>query len=120
MVHDEVHRSMDEFLNNMQRQGISPEMYYQLTGSTEEDLHKQFEEEAEMRTKTNLVIEAVAAAENLDATEEEITAEIQELAETYNMPIDQIKRVLTEDMLKHDVIMKKAIELITSTAKEAE
>ncbi len=35
MVHDEVHRSMDEFLNNMQRQGISPEMYYQLTGSTE-------------------------------------------------------------------------------------
>ncbi len=39
MVHDEVHRSMDEFLNNMQRQGISPEMYYQLTGSTEADLH---------------------------------------------------------------------------------
>lgn len=54
MVHDEVHRSMDEFLNNMQRQGISPEMYYQLTGSTEEDLHKQFEGEAEMRTRTNL------------------------------------------------------------------
>ena len=46
-----VHRSMDEFLNNMQRQGISPEMYYQLTGSTEEDLHKQFEGEAETRTK---------------------------------------------------------------------
>ena len=59
MVHDEVHRSMDEFLNNMQRQGISPEMYYQLTGSTEEDLHKQFEGEAEMRTRTNLVIEAM-------------------------------------------------------------
>ena len=69
MVHDEVHRSMDEFLNNMQRQGISPEMYYQLTGSTEEDLHKQFEGEAETRTKTNLVIEAIAKAENLEATE---------------------------------------------------
>ncbi len=74
MVHDEVHRSMDEFLNNMQRQGISPEMYYQLTGSTEEDLHKQFEGEAETRTKTNLVIEAIAKAENLEATEEEINA----------------------------------------------
>ena len=107
MVHDEVHRSMDEFLNNMQRQGISPEMYYQLTGSTEEDLHKQFEGEAEMRTRTNLVIEAIAAAENLQATEEEINAEIQELSETYNMPIEQIKRVLTEDMLEHDVTMKK-------------
>ena len=119
MVHDEVHRSMDEFLNNMQRQGISPDMYYQLTGSTEEDLHKQFEGEAEVRTKTNLVIEAIAKAEGLAATEEEINAEIQELSETYNMPIEQIKRVLTEDMLEHDVTMKKAIDLITGTATEA-
>ena len=118
MVHDEVHRSMDEFLNNMQRQGIAPEMYYQLTGTTEADLHTQFEGEAEIRTKTNLVIEAIAAAENIDATEEEIAAEIKELSETYNMPEDQIKNVLTEDMLKHDIAMKKAVETITSTATE--
>jgi trigger factor len=119
MVHDEVHRSMDEFLNNMQRQGISPEMYYQLTGSTEADLHQQFEGEAETRVKTNLVIEAVAAAEGLEATEEDIEKEIQELSEAYNMPVDQIKRVLTEDMLKHDITMKKAVEIVTGTAKEA-
>lgn len=119
MVHDEVHRSMDEFLNNMQRQGISPEMYYQLTGSTEADLHTQFEGEAETRVKTNLVIEAIAKAEGLEATEEDIENEIKELSEAYNMPVDQIKRVLTEDMLKHDITMKKAIELVTGTAKEA-
>ena len=65
MVHDEVHRAMDEFLNNMQRQGISPEMYYQLTNSTEADLHKQFEQDAELRVKTNLVIEAIVKAEDL-------------------------------------------------------
>lgn len=119
MVHDEVHRSMDEFLNNMQRQGISPEMYYQLTGSTEADLHTQFEGEAETRVKTNLVIEAIAKAEGLEATEEDIENEIKELSEAYNMPVDQIKRVLTEDMLKHDITMKKAVELVTGTAKEA-
>ncbi|MFS1020778.1 trigger factor [Enterococcus casseliflavus] len=119
MVHDEVHRSMDEFLNNMQRQGISPEMYYQLTGSTEADLHTQFEGEAETRVKTNLVIEAIAKAEGLKATEEDIENEIKELSEAYNMPVDQIKRVLTEDMLKHDITMKKAVELVTGTAKEA-
>ncbi|MDR3827877.1 trigger factor [Enterococcus sp.] len=119
MVHDEVHRSMDEFLNNMQRQGISPEMYYQLTGSTEADLHTQFEGEAETRVKTNLVIEAIAKAEGLGATEEDIENEIKELSEAYNMPVDQIKRVLTEDMLKHDITMKKAVELVTGTAKEA-
>jgi len=119
MVHDEVHRSMDEFLNNMQRQGINPEMYYQLTGTTEADLHKQFEGEAETRVKTNLVIEAIAKAEGLEATEEDIENEIKELSEAYNMPVDQIKRVLTEDMLKHDITMKKAVELVTGTAKEA-
>lgn len=119
MVHDEVHRSMDEFLNNMQRQGISPEMYYQLTGSTEADLHTQFEGEAETRVKTNLVIEAIAKEEGLEATEEDIENEIKELSEAYNMPVDQIKRVLTEDMLKHDITMKKAVELVTGTAKEA-
>nr|WP_248628518.1 trigger factor [Enterococcus cecorum] len=119
MVHDEIHRAMDEFLNNMQRQGISPEMYYQLTNSTEADLHKQFEQDAELRVKTNLVIEAIVKAENLEATEEEIEKEIAELAETYNMPVDQVKRLLTTDMLSHDITMKKAIDLVTSTAVEA-
>ena len=120
MVHDEVHRAMDEFLNNMQRQGIQPEMYYQLTNSTEADLHKQFEGEADTRVKTNLVIEAIAKAEGFEATAEEIEAEIKELAEGYNMPEAQVRRVLSEDMLKHDITMKKAVELITSTAVEAE
>ncbi|MGX7164396.1 trigger factor [Enterococcus massiliensis] len=118
MVHDEVHRSMDEFLNNMQRQGISAEMYYQLTGSTEEDLHKQFEGEAEMRVKTNLVIEAIAKEENLEASAEDVAKEIKELSEAYNIPEDQIKNVLTEDMLKHDITMKQAVELVTGTAVE--
>lgn len=119
MVHDEVHRSMDQFLNNMKQQGVSPEMYYQLTGTTEADLHKQFEEEAEVRTKTNLVIEAVAAKEGFEATDEEVNAEIKDLAEQYNMEEAAIRNVLTPDMLKHDIAMKKALEEITETVKEA-
>lgn len=118
MVHDEVHRSMDEFLNNMQRQGISPEMYYQLTGSTEEDLHTQFEGEAENRVKTNLVMESIVEAEKIEASEEDIAKEIKELADMYQMPEEQIRRVLTEDMLEHDIKMKKAVELVTGTAVE--
>ena len=47
MIHEEVHRSVNEFLGNMQRQGISPDMYFQITGTTQEDLHKQYEAEAE-------------------------------------------------------------------------
>ncbi|MGM0212993.1 trigger factor [Enterococcus sp. AZ109] len=118
MVHDEVHRSMDEFLNNMQRQGISPEMYYQLTGSTEADLHTQFEGEAEGRVKTNLVMEAIVEAEKIEASTEDVEKEIKELAGMYQMPEDQIRKVLTEDMLEHDIKMKKAVELVTGTAIE--
>ncbi|KXT73556.1 Cell division trigger factor [Streptococcus sp. DD10] len=117
MVHEEVHRSINEFLGNLQRQGIAPEMYYQITGTTEEDLHAQYEAEAESRTKTNLVIEAVAKAEGFDATEEEISKEIEQLATDYNMEVSQVRNLLSPDMLKHDITVKKAVELITSTAK---
>ena len=94
MIHEEVHRSINEFLGNMQRQGISPEMYFQITGTTQEDLHKQYEAEAESRTKTNLVVEAVAKAEGFEATEEEINAEIEQLAADYNMPVEQVRNLL--------------------------
>lgn len=118
MAHEEVHRQMDMFLNNLKQQGISPEMYYQMTNSTEQDLHKQFEGDAEFNVRTNLVLEAIVEAENLDATEEDIEKEISDLAEQYNMPEDQVRSVLSPDLLNRDISLKKAIDLITSTAKE--
>ena len=117
MVEDEVHRAMNEFMGNMQRQGISPEMYFQITGTTQEDLHKQYEADADKRVKTNLVIEAVAAAEGFDVTEEEIQKEINDLAAEYNMEVSQVSALLSPEMLKHDITMKKAVEVITSTVK---
>ncbi|WP_028274439.1 trigger factor [Atopococcus tabaci] len=118
MTHDEVHRQMDIFLNNLSNQGISPEMYYQITGTTEQDLHRQMEVDAEFRVRTNLVLEAIVEAEELGATEEEMEEEIKNLAKEYGMEEDNVRSVLTDDMLKHDIAMKKAIDLITSTAKE--
>ncbi|MDN6030306.1 MAG: trigger factor [Lactococcus plantarum] len=116
MVHDEVHRAMNEFLGNMQQQGISADMYYQLTGTSEDQLHAQFEGDADKRVRTNLVIEAVAAAENFETTQDEIDTEISELAENYNMPKEEVSKLLPADMLKHDIAAKKAVEIITSTA----
>ena len=117
MVHDEVHRAMNEFMGNMQRQGISPEMYFQLTGTTEEDLHKQYEADADKRVKTNLVIEAIAKAEGFEASDEEIEKEINDLASEYNMEVEQVRNLLSADMLKHDIAMKKAVDVVTSSAK---
>ena len=117
MIHEEVHRAVNEFLGNMQRQGISPDMYFQITGTTQEDLHKQYEADAAARTKTNLVVEAVAKAEGFEASAEEVEAEIISLATDYNMEADRVRQLLSEEMLKHDIAVKKAVEVITSTAK---
>ncbi|XJS11599.1 trigger factor [Aerococcaceae bacterium WGS1372] len=118
MTHEEIHRQMDYFLNNLSRQGIQPEMYYQITGTTEKDLHDQFEEEAELRTKTNLVLEAIVKAENIEVTEAEQEEEINTLAEQYGMEADQVRGFVTTDMLDSDIKMKKAMSIIVDTAVE--
>lgn len=117
MVEAEVSRAMSEFMGNMQRQGISPDMYFQLTGTTQEDLQKQYQADADKRVKTNLVVEAVAKAEGFDVSDEEVEKEITDLAAEYNMDAAQVRSLLTPDMLRHDIAMKKAVEVITSTAK---
>lgn len=116
MLEAETHRAMNEFMGNMQRQGISLEMYFQLTGTTQDDLHKQYAAEAEKRVRTNLVIEAIAKAEGFDVTDAEVEKEITDLATEYNMEADQVRSLLSADMLKHDISMKKAVEVITSSA----
>ncbi|MBS7576241.1 MULTISPECIES: trigger factor [unclassified Enterococcus] len=116
MVHEEVHRSMNEFFGNLQRQGIDPQTYYQITGTSEQDLHDQYAKDAETRVKTNLVIEAIAKTEDFEVNDSEIEEELKSLSEQYNIPVEQIKTMLSTDMLKHDILMKKAVEAITETA----
>lgn len=118
MIEDDVQRQLDQYLSGMQQQGISPEMYYQLTGTKEEDLRKQFEDGAEERVKTNLVLEAVVAAEGLKASEEEINNEIKNLATQYNMDEKAVRSALSDDMLDHDISVRKAVELIADSAKQ--
>lgn len=116
MIESEVHNQMDQYLGNMQRQGIDPKMYYQLTGTTEEDLHKQFENDADQRVRTDLVLNAIVKAEDIEPSQEEIDHEIDTLAADYNMEKDAVRQALTDDMLKHDIGIKKAIDIITDSA----
>lgn len=118
MTHEEVHRQMDMFYNNLQQQGMTPEMYFNITQTSEADLHDQFEIGAEDSVRTNLVIEAIVEAEDLAATEEEQEKEINELAEQYNLSVEQVREVLSPELLTRDIAMKKAVDLISSSAKE--
>lgn len=118
MIEEDVHRQMDQYLAGLQQQGISADMYYKLTGSSEEDLHKQFESGAQKRVKTNLVLEAIVAAEDIKASEEEINAEIKELATQYGMEEAAVRSALSDDMLNHDIAIRKVVKEMTDSAKQ--
>lgn len=118
MIDEDVHRQLDQYLANMQQQGISPEMYYQLTGTSEADLHKQFEDGAEKRVKTNLVLEAIVAKENIEPTDADIDAEVKVLADQYGMDEAAVRQALSPAMLKHDIAIKQVVDMIVDSAKE--
>ena len=93
-------------------------MYFQITNTTEDDLKDQFSADAESRVKTNLLLEAVVKDANLTASEEEIAQEVKDLAEQYGMEESAIKQALSDDMLAHDIEVKKAVDLIADSAKQ--
>lgn len=119
MIDEDVHRQMNQMFASMQQQGISPELYYQITGTSEDDIHKQYEEGAERRVKTNLVLEAIVKAEDIKPSDEEIAAEVKSLAEAYNMEEDAVRNALSDDMLSHDIAIKSVVDLIVAEAVEA-
>ncbi|KRN94058.1 trigger factor [Pediococcus stilesii] len=118
MLNEDVDRQVNQYLANMQQQGISPEMYFQLTGSSEDQLRDQLREGAENRVKTTLVLEAIVDAEKIAPSEDEVNAEIKDLAEQYGMEEAAVRSALSEDMIKHDVAIKAAVDLIKDSAIE--
>ncbi|WP_080844549.1 trigger factor [Cytobacillus gottheilii] len=119
MVDTEVDRMLQEFEQRLQMQGMNLELYFQFSGQDESALREQMSEEAAKRVRVNLTVEAIAKAENIEVTEEEITAELDKMAEMYNMGVDAIKQALggNLDALNSDLQMKKAIDLLVENSK---
>ncbi|MFD2681475.1 trigger factor [Bacillus seohaeanensis] len=121
MVNSEVDRMMQEFGQRLQMQGMNLELYFQFSGQTEEDLRNQMTEDAQKRVRTNLTLEAIAAAENLEVSDEEAETEVSQMAEQYNMSSDNIKQALGGlDTLKADLKIRKALEFLVENSKTAE
>ena len=118
MIDEDVQNQLNQYLGNMQRQGIDPQTYFKLTGTTEAQLSEQLAKGAAERVKTNLVLEAIVAKEKLDASADEIKQEIKDLARDYNMDEKVVRRSLSDDMLKHDIAIRKAIDLVADKAKQ--
>ncbi|MET3682566.1 trigger factor [Alkalibacillus flavidus] len=121
MVDSELDRMLQEFEQRLQMQGMTLDMYYQFAGQSEDDLKEQMREDAGKRVRTNLTLEAIAAAENLEVTEQDIEDQLQEMASMYQTDVEQLKQMLggNTDALNEDLKLKKAIDFLAENAKTA-
>ena len=121
MVKTQAEQLVDDFAQRLQMQGLSMDQYMQFTGSTVDALVEQSKPQALKRIQSRLVLEAVAAAENLAATDEEVEAEYSRMAEQYKMEVEKLKEILGEadtKNIKDDLAIQKAIDLVTEAAVE--
>lgn len=121
MLRTEQRQMIDEFTQRLQMQGLSMEQYMQFTGMTSQTLLDQTEPQALKRIQSRLVLEAIAAAENLTASDEDFEEEIKSMAEKYQMEPDQIKETLGANGKKQvlqDIAINKAVEFLVENAKE--
>lgn len=112
---------LDEFAQRLQYQGMNIEQYFKYTGQNPETMMAQIKPQAEQKIKTQLVLEAIAKAEKIEITEEDINAEIKKIAENYHMEEDKVRETIAddrEDALKKDLAMQRALDFVRDNAKE--
>ncbi len=113
IVDDEIHRMIHQYEQQLKMQGLDLHKYFELTGDSEEGLHKKMEGEALKRVQYRFLIEAVAEKEKIEFTKEEIDAKAKEMAENYGISVEElIKAYGTIDVVKYDMTMHKALEII--------
>lgn len=120
MVETEQRQIIDEFSQRMRMQGLTMEQYMQFTGMTPQALMDQTKPQALKRIQSRLVLEAVAKAEDLKASEEDYAAEIKDMSEKYQMEEDKIKEMLGEKgkkQVEEDLAIRKAVDFLVDNAK---
>ena len=121
MIKTQQEQMIDEFAQRMSMQGLSMEQYYQFTGATYDKLFESVRPQAEERIKARLVLEAIAKAENIEATDDDVEDEMKQMAEVYQMEVEKVKEMMPEKSLKgikDDIAVRKAAEFAVANAKE--
>lgn len=119
MVMDEINDSLGRFDQQLQQQGLSLQQYMQYTGEDPQSFMDQYRPECEKRVKERMVVRAIAETENFEVTEEDIDAEMENMAKMYNMEKDKIKEILGDQnvsLMEKDLQMRKAIDFIFDNA----
>ena len=117
-----VEKQIDSYLNDMkyrvESQGLQFEQYLQFTGMTEEKFREEVRPQAEKGARVALLIENVAKAENIVATDEDIDAEVKQLAEGYGMEEDKVREIIMANLpsIKQDIEFRKTVKFLTESA----
>ncbi|MGF9910304.1 trigger factor [Brevibacillus fortis] len=121
MVEHELDQMVNEFGQRLQYQGMTLELYYQFSGMDESQLRDQLRADATSRVRTSLTLEAIGKAENIEATEEDVTAELEKLAGVYGRPADELRKIFSAQdgmaALYRDVQTRKTVDLLVAESK---
>ena len=112
---------LNEFSQQLSYQGLSVDQYFQFTGMTKEKFLETSTPEAERRIKSRLVLEAIAKAEDIQVSEEELNDELKKMADMYQMDLEQLTGLVGDsekDAIKQDIAVQKAVDLVTEAAVE--
>ena len=113
MVDEEVHRLMHRYEEQLRMQGISLDLYYQFTRTTEEDLKNQLEKEAYNHVLYRLMLEEISKLEGIEITDKDAEEEANVLADKYNMKKEEFLNAFGGiDMIKYDLEMRKVMDLL--------
>jgi len=123
MVATQAEQMVDDYSQRLSYQGLSMDQYYQYTGMNAETFKEQMKPQALKNIQSRLVLEAVIDAEGIEASDEELSAEITKMAESYKMEVDKMEEYLSDterDNMKKDIAAQKALEFVTDAAVETE
>ena len=121
MIDTQVQNMLQDFAQRLQAQGLNMDQYMQFTGMTTDSLQEQMRPQAVKRIQTRLVLEAIAAAEKIEATDEEYEAEIEKMASMYQMEKDKLMEMIGESEktnITSDIAVQKAVDFVVEHAKE--
>ncbi len=121
MVDAQTRQMTQEFAQRLQAQGLSMEQYMQLTGLTPQKMIDELKPQALKRIQSRLVLEAVAAAENIEVSDEDYDKEVERMAEAYNMEKDKLTGLISDnekEQIRMDIAVQKAVELVVASAAE--
>jgi len=119
MFEQETENMLRDFDTNIRQNGLDLKTYMKYTGMTLEKLREQYRPQAEQRVKVRLALEKIAELENLEATEEEINAEYEKIANAYGVALDEVKKIVAAEDLKADLVVGKAMALVKKSSRAA-